>query len=118
MTRLLAIRVSADVRLLPGAALATSLLNIALKPNDAGTLAIDKHGSVVINGDHPANSYTIYVGQRLGATGKLRMHGEGAVVNGGGEPIVVGHQVHGMLRISQGGTVDIAKPVTSNTPLV
>jgi T5SS/PEP-CTERM-associated repeat protein len=105
LTGLLAIRVRADMRLLPGAVLTTSLLNIALKTNDVGTVVVGKHGSVVINGDHPANSYAIFVGQGAGANGKLRVHGEGAVVSGGGEPIVIGHKGHGVLRISQGGTV-------------
>jgi T5SS/PEP-CTERM-associated repeat protein len=105
LTGLLAIRVRADMRLLPGAVLTTSLLNIALKTNDVGTVVVGKNGSVVINGDHPANSYAIFVGQGAGANGKLRVHGEGAVVSGGGEPIVIGHKGHGVLRISQGGTV-------------
>lgn len=105
LTGLQAIRISADMRLLPGAVLTTSLLNVALKTNDVGTLVVGKHGSVVINGDHATDSYAIYVGQGAGAKGNLRVHGEGASVNGGGEPIVVGHKGRGVLRISHGGTV-------------
>lgn len=57
------------MRLLPGAVLTTSRLNVALKTNDVGTLVVGEHGGVVINGDHPANSYAIFVGQGLGAKG-------------------------------------------------
>jgi T5SS/PEP-CTERM-associated repeat protein len=104
LTGLLAIKVSADMTLLPGAVLTTSLLNIAMQTNDAGTLLVGEHSSLVINGDHPANSYAIFVGQGVGSKGKLHVHGNGAVVNGGGEPVVIGHKGHGALRIRKGGS--------------
>jgi T5SS/PEP-CTERM-associated repeat protein len=105
LTGLLAIKASGDMKLLPGAVLTTSLLNIAMQTNDTGTVVVGEQSSIVINGNHPTNSYAIYVGQGTGSKGKLHVHGYGAVVNGGNEPIVIGHKGHGVLRIRKGGNV-------------
>jgi T5SS/PEP-CTERM-associated repeat protein len=105
LTAVMGTQAAADLSLHPGAVLTTPLVGIGVASGDVGKLSIGKHSSLVVNGVHPPNNYAIAVANAAGSTGTLRVHGPGAALNGGNEPISIGQNGNGLMQIEDGGMV-------------
>jgi T5SS/PEP-CTERM-associated repeat protein len=105
MTAVMGIQAGADLSLHPGAVLTTPFVGVGVASGNVGKLTIGKHSSLVVNGFHLPNNYAIGVANATGSTGTLRVHGAGATLNGGNEPISIGQNGNGVMRIEDGGMV-------------
>jgi T5SS/PEP-CTERM-associated repeat protein len=105
LTAVMGTQAAADLSLHPGAVLTTPFVGIGVASGNVGKLTIGKHSSLVINGFHLPNNYAIGVANAAGSTGTLRVHGSGATVNGGNEPISIGQNGNGVMQIADGGMV-------------
>jgi T5SS/PEP-CTERM-associated repeat protein len=105
LTAVMGTQAGADLSLHPGAVLTTPLLGVGVASGDVGKLTIGKYSSLVVNGVHPPNNYAIAVANAAGSIGTLRVHGAGATLNGGNEPISIGQNGNGVMQIEDGGMV-------------
>jgi len=105
LTAVMGTQAAADLSLHPGAVLTTPFIGIGVSSGDVGKLTIGKHSSLVVNGFHLPNNYAIGVANATGSIGTLRVHGAGATLNGGGEPMSIGQNGNGVMQIEDGGMV-------------
>jgi hypothetical protein len=116
LTGSLAIQVNAELKLRQACVVTTSVLGIGLITASSGTVLVGDDSCIVINGFHPTNSYAILVAQGIGSKGSLRVHGAGAAVNCGGEPIAIGHTVMDISISAVGAPCPPGAAIHSFTP--
>lgn len=108
--------VNDDLTLLPGCILTTPRLHLVvdfgLNPPTTGIakVTVGSHSRVVISGCNPPDTFAIQIAEEIpghDSHGTLLVQGPHAVVNGGNQPMSVGQDGSGLLKITHGAAVSV-----------